>query len=137
MTNTPSERVELAVALEQSRSSNAFVRLAAVEALGVWLPEVQALDRLSELLEDETVTVEVDAAEALVRGGGSRGLARVLEELGRRRDDPDADYMAYMLSDLDAAGEWPVLAEAGRLPPDEVTENVSVGLENLRALRGE
>ncbi|MFC8044299.1 hypothetical protein [Nocardia sp. NPDC057353] len=121
---------------ERSRSSDAFVRLAAIETLGACLPEPAAFDRLGELLEDETVTAEVDAAEALVRGAGLRGLIRVLEELGRRRDDPDTDYMAYMLSDLDAAGDWPVLEEASRIASADMTENVAIGLENLRVLRG-
>ncbi|WP_368857817.1 hypothetical protein [Nocardia otitidiscaviarum] len=49
----------------------------------------QAMARLVEMLDDPNVTVEVDAAEALARHGGTNGLLAVLENLGRRGDDGD------------------------------------------------
>ncbi len=86
------------------------------------------------MLDDDIVTMEVDAAETLVLRGGNSGLAAVLDVLGRRRDDPDADYMGYRLYELDASGERPIidLAESMR---EHLSENALTGLEDLLVLR--
>lgn len=91
--------------------------------------------RLEEIMtDDKIVTMRVDAAEQLVRHGGQIGLLAVLDELGRRKDDPDIDYTAYMLSELDNFGEFPVLAEASTIETTRFSEEARVGLDNLRKL---
>ncbi|MET7770009.1 hypothetical protein [Nocardia sp. NPDC005366] len=132
--NPPSERSRLEDILVRSRSSDGLTRVNAIPELGDFMHDVKARDRLTELLDDEIVTMEVDAAEVLARKGGATGILAVLEVLGRRRDDPDADYMAYRLNELDAGGEVPVVEiveSSGR----ELSDNAAVALRNLKALR--
>ncbi|WP_433683297.1 hypothetical protein [Nocardia sp. CA-119907] len=121
--------------LARSRSSDGLTRVNAIPELGDFVDDVRARDRLTELLDDEVVTMEVDAAEVLARKGGAAGIVAVLEVLGRRCDDPDADYIAYRLNELDAGGEVPVVEiveSSGR----EMSDNAAVALRNLKALRG-
>ncbi|WP_433732619.1 hypothetical protein ACQP0C_09855 [Nocardia sp. CA-129566] len=80
------------------------------------------------------VTMEVDAAEVLARKGGAAGIVAVLEVLGRRRDDPDADYIAYRLNELDAGGEVPVV-EIVESSGWEMSDDAAVALRDLKALR--
>ncbi|TLG04685.1 hypothetical protein FEK35_19845 [Nocardia cyriacigeorgica] len=109
-------------------------RIQSIAILGRLIPNEQAVQRLKELLNDEIVTVEVDAAETLARHGGTEGILAVLHELGRRKDDPDADYMGYRLYELDAGGEVAVI-ELAESASETHSDYVAVGLENLRRLR--
>ncbi|WP_454200057.1 hypothetical protein [Nocardia sp. Marseille-Q1738] len=130
---TNSARLEEVLA--RSRSSDGMTRVNAIPELGEFIDDVRARNRLKEMLDDEVVTMEVDAAEVLTRKGGVDGILAVLEELGRRRDDPDADYMAYKLYELDASGELPVI-DIVESSVNQLSPNASVGLRNLKALRG-
>ncbi|MBH0777019.1 hypothetical protein [Nocardia bovistercoris] len=132
--NLPVDNSRLEAVLARSRSGDGLTRVNAIPELGDFMDDVRARDRLTELLDDEIVTMEVDAAEVLARKGGATGILAVLEVLGRRRDDPDADYMAYRLNELDAGGEVPVVEiveSSGR----ELSDNAAMALRNLKALR--
>ncbi|MBF6181955.1 hypothetical protein [Nocardia otitidiscaviarum] len=65
------------------------------------------------------VTAEFDAAEALARRGGTDGLLAVLENLGRRGDNGDSDYIAYRLTELNATQVVDLfeIADSIGLPP--------------------
>ncbi|WP_194852954.1 polymorphic toxin type 24 domain-containing protein [Nocardia sp. SYP-A9097] len=126
----------LQVALDSSRSPDAMIRLAEIPKLGAYIEYPEARMRLQELMDDDIVTVEVDAAEVLIRVGGQSGLLAVLEVLGRREDDPDVDYIAYMLQNLDSGGELPVLAIASSIENEKFSDMARVGLANLRQLIG-
>ncbi|MGW4368132.1 hypothetical protein ACWEKT_21070 [Nocardia takedensis] len=132
--NVPAENGRLEDILARSRSGDGLTRVNAVPELGDFTEDVRARRRLTELLDDEIITMEVDAAEMLARKGGATGILAVLDVLGRRRDDPDADYMAYRLNELDAGGEVPVVEiveSSGRA----MSDNAAVALRNLKALR--
>ncbi|MFC6011324.1 hypothetical protein [Nocardia lasii] len=121
-------------ALTRSRSEDGSTRVNAIPDLGLMISEPEARARLVEMLDDDIVTMEVDAAEALVRHGGDAGLAAVLDVLGRRRDDPDADYIAYRLCELDASGEQPIMDIAESIR-GHLSENAVAGLDDLIVLR--
>ncbi|MFI2282130.1 HEAT repeat domain-containing protein [Nocardia beijingensis] len=126
---------ELLSILARSRSGNPAVRIEAIPDLGRYIRFNSARQRLQEMmLEDEIVTMRVDAAEQLVRTGGEDGLLAVLAELGRRRNDPDIDYTAYMLSELDNFGEFPVLRNAFAIDQSRLSPDAAIGLSNLREL---
>ncbi|MEV6323050.1 hypothetical protein AB0M45_17900 [Nocardia sp. NPDC051787] len=103
--------------------------------MSAWISDAQARRRLVEMLDDDIVTMQIEAAEALVRHGGELGLLSVLEELGRR-DDADVDYIANRLSDLDNFGEFPVLAAASSIAESEISPNARRGLTELHELMG-
>ncbi|WP_330181773.1 HEAT repeat domain-containing protein [Nocardia sp. NBC_01503] len=126
----------LEAALDASRSSDAMIRVAAIIELGDYIEHPEARKRLEELMDDDIVTIEVDAAEVLVKVGGPSGLLSVLDVLGRREDDPDVDYIAYMLQNLDSGGELPVLAIASSIDDDRLSAAARTGLANLRRLMG-
>ncbi|PSR66824.1 hypothetical protein C8258_18250 [Nocardia sp. MDA0666] len=113
-----------------------FVRLDALPRLAERLDNQDVRRRVEEMLGDDVVTVEVDAADILVRQGGEAGLLAVLTEMGRRTDDPDVDYIANRLYEMDAGGELPVLTMAAAIDSEKMTSNARIGLENLRQLRG-
>lgn len=131
----PDESLTLEDALSNSRSSDGLTRDAAIFELANFIREERAVRRLHEMLDDDIVTMQVDAADVLARLGGMKGLVLVLEEIGRRRDDPDADYIANRLYELDASGEVEILEMvepvSGDLSPDG-----SVGFRQLKRLRG-
>lgn len=122
---------------DDSRSSSWDVRRDAARALGRLLPATDALARLVELLDDEDVGVEQEAAESLVRFGGDAGLLAVLEALGRRVDDPDADYIAYRVRELQIFEQVPVLDRARDLGREHRAVSVSEGIRQLEALLAE
>ncbi|MGY1896699.1 hypothetical protein ACW9HR_05115 [Nocardia gipuzkoensis] len=126
---------ELSSILARSRSSDNATRIEAIPDLGRRIQSSSARERLREIMiDDEIVTMRVDAAEQLVRAGGEDGLLAVLTELGRRRSDPDIDYTAYMLSELDNFGEFPVLRTALSIDHSRLSPDAKVGLSNLREL---
>ncbi|MBF6192885.1 hypothetical protein [Nocardia implantans] len=126
---------ELSSILARSRSGDPAVRIEAIPDLGRYIHFSSARQRLQQImLEDEIVTMRVDAAEQLVRAGGEDGLLEVLAELGRRRNDPDIDYTAYMLSELDNFEEFPVLRNALAIDKSRLSRDAAVGLNNLREL---
>ncbi|MFB8004371.1 hypothetical protein [Nocardia sp. NPDC056000] len=129
-------RAGLQAALDMSRSPDGMQRITAIAELGGYIENSDARARLEELMDDDIVTVEVDAAEVLVRVGGQPGLLAVLDVLGRRTDDPDVDYIAYMLQNLDFGGELPVLSDALKIPESRYSDAAKIGLENLRRLMG-
>ncbi|WP_227998308.1 hypothetical protein [Nocardia australiensis] len=71
----------------------------------------------------------------LVRKGEEAGLCAVLEVLGHRSEDPDSDYIAYRLRELQIFDQVPILQNA-RLLRDLSSENVRDGLGQLEELFG-
>ncbi|WP_159922804.1 MULTISPECIES: HEAT repeat domain-containing protein [Nocardia] len=133
--NTKDGQVGLRAALEHSRSDEGLVRLRSIAELSTLISETEARRRLVEMLDDDVVTMQIEAAEALVRYGGQVGLLSVLEELGRR-DDGDVDYIAYRLSDLDNLGEFPVLETASSIAESDISPNARRGLQDLHDVMG-
>ncbi|MFC8530322.1 HEAT repeat domain-containing protein [Nocardia sp. NPDC057227] len=120
---------------EDSNSPDWAVRRDAARALGALLPAVDALATLTALLGDDDIAVQQEAAESLARFGGRAGLVAVLEELGRRAEDGDADYMAYRLRELQIFEEQPILETARGMPAALTADGLS-GLEQLEQLFG-
>jgi hypothetical protein len=133
--NTADGQVGLRAALEHSRSDEGLVGLRAISELSALIFDAQARRRLVEMLDDDVVTMQIEAAEALVRYGGQEGLLSVLEELGRR-DDGDVDYIAYRLSDLDNMGEVPVLETASFIAETDISPDARRGLKDLHDVIG-
>jgi hypothetical protein len=133
--DTGEAETALSSILARSRSSVNSIRIEAIPDLGRNIQFSSARERLKEMMiDDEIVTMRVDAAEQLVRTGGEEGLLAVLTELGRRRNDPDIDYTAYMLSELDNFGDFPVLRNALSIDQSRLSPDAKVGLSNLRQL---
>lgn len=122
--------------LGNSMSDDNMTRINSIPELGRFMDDERAQRRIREMLNDEVVTMQVDAAEVLVRCGGTAGLLSVLEELGRRHNEPDVDYIAYRLYELDASGEFPVIDNATAIQR-ELSPNGSVGFQDLKRLRGQ
>ncbi|MGW4737371.1 HEAT repeat domain-containing protein [Nocardia xishanensis] len=121
---------------EDVRSAQWDVRRDAARTLGGVLPDTAALSDLTALLDDEDTAVQQEAAESLVRYGDRVGLIVVLTELGRRSEDPDSDYIAYRLRELQIFERLPIL-EAARTIAGELTPEAHAGLEQLEALFGD
>ncbi|WP_157128798.1 hypothetical protein [Nocardia amamiensis] len=127
--------IDLSTILALSKSDNNATRIDAIPDLGRNIKSSIARERLEEMMaNDNIVTVRVDSAEQLVRYGGEDGLLAVLTELGRRCDDPDIDYTAYMLSELDNFDEFPVLSNALSIDRSKLSADAETGLRNLREL---
>lgn len=88
-------------------------------------------------LDDPNVTVEVDAAEALARHGGTNGLLAVLENLGRRGDDGDSDFVAYKLNELNATQVVKVFEIADSIGVDRLSTNQKLGVDDVREVGGD
>ncbi|UGT39717.1 hypothetical protein LTV02_27140 [Nocardia yamanashiensis] len=135
MTNPDDPGTALASILARSESADDGIRVAAVPELGHHIDQPMARARLQELMtRDKIVTVRVDAAEQLVRYGGEQGLLAVLTELGRRHGDPDIDYTAYMLNELEDFGAYPVLEKASSIDESQLNPDARTGVEDLRHL---
>ncbi|MFI5719825.1 hypothetical protein [Nocardia sp. NPDC051750] len=122
-------------ALTKSRSTDGTTRDRAIYKLAEFLHDCRAVERLHDMLDDEVVTIQVDAADILVRRGGREGIFLVLDEIGRRRDDPDADYIANRLYELDASGDIAILDIIEPLQ-DQLSDNSAIGLQQIKRLRG-
>ncbi|GGL27953.1 hypothetical protein [Nocardia jinanensis] len=109
MTDPENDSTALETALSNSRSPDGLTRDAAIFELANFIHEDSAVRRLHEMLDEDIVTMQVDASDVLARLGGVKGLFLVLDEIGRRRDDPDADYIANWLYELDAGGDVEIL----------------------------
>lgn len=125
----------LEFALSNSRSLEGLTRHAAIRELANFIQEDSATGRLHEMLDDEIVTIQVDAADVLARLGGVKGLLIVLDEIGRRCDDPDADYIANRLYELGASGDVEIL-EIIEPVVGQLSGNGAVGFRQLKRLRG-
>jgi hypothetical protein len=121
-------------ALLESKSRDGLIRAAAIQKLSRFIQDRIAVARLYEMLNDDVVTMQVDAADVLVRLGGVRGIILVLNEIGRR-GDPDADYIANRLYELDAAGDVEILAMIGPIS-DSLSNEGLAGFRQLKTLRG-
>ncbi|WP_068030712.1 HEAT repeat domain-containing protein [Nocardia mexicana] len=121
---------------QASRSPSWEKRRAAAWSLGELLPDPAALECLFGLLDDEDTAVEQDVAEVLVRRGGRAGLSAVLSNLGQRVDDPDADYIAYRLRELQLFEEVPVLQTARQVGDQNASSEIRDGLRQLEELFG-
>lgn len=130
-------RGALRVLLDSSYSPNWHKRVDAAEKLGELVDEPVARARLTELLHDAgDVAVQTAAADALTKRGGAAGLLAVLEEIGRRSDDADVDYIAYLLYGMEAAGEYPVLDIASKIDSKSMTDDARIGLASIKRLLG-
>ncbi|MGW4088813.1 hypothetical protein [Nocardia sp. NPDC004750] len=133
--DTHAADAELSSILARSRSGDNAVRNAAIPDLGRNIHSSSVRRRLQEIMVDDAiVTMRVDAAEQLVRFGGENELLAVLTELGRRRNDPDIDYTAYMLSELAIFGEFPLLRNALAIDQSRLSPDARIGLSSLREL---
>ncbi|MFI6314930.1 hypothetical protein ACIBEK_32890 [Nocardia fusca] len=135
MIDSESNPSALEFALSNSRSPDGLTRDAAIYELANFVQEDSAVRRLHEMLDDEIVTMQVDAADVLARLGGVKCLFIVLDEIGRRRDDPDADYIANRLYELDASGNVEIL-EIIEPVVGQLSGNGAVGFRQLKMLRG-
>lgn len=135
MTGPEKNPVSLETALLNSRSPDGLTRDAAIYELANYIQDDRAVRRLQEMLDDEIVTMQVDSADVLARLGGLKGLFLVLDEIGRRRDDPDADYIANRLYELDASGDVEIL-EMIEPVAGELSDDGLVGFQQLKRLRG-
>lgn len=131
-----SEGTDLESLLVQRHSDDLRTREGAAIVLGAYLPNLVALQGLSELLGDNDTAIEVEAAESLVRFGGIEGLMAVLGELGRRIDDPDADDIASHLQSLQGAHKLPILQNARLILANDPPPDVRVGIAEIEQLFG-
>lgn len=118
-------------ALTRSLDRSTATKLASITDLAALLDHPSARARLEQMLDDFVIPVQADAAEALVKYGGRSGLHAVLAVLGRREDDPDADYIAYALRDLAAAEEISMVEIASA---DDLSPMATAGLKALGEL---
>lgn len=121
-------------AVEDSGSPDWEVRRDAARALGLLLPANEPLFRLVALLDDGNIAVEQEAAEALARHGGQDGLRSIFEVLGRRRDDPDADYIAYRLRELQVFERVPIMKRAREIANNPAGDLTLDGIRQLGEL---
>jgi len=126
--------VEAVVA--RSRDSDTGIRVAAVQELARLIDQPAALDRLTDMLRDQNVTVMVDAADVLARKGGGAGIRAILEEIGRSEDDADVDYIMYKLEELEALGEVPILDLARSLDASRESDDFRAGLSEVESYMG-
>lgn len=134
MNLSENRRFDLDEVLDRSRSADALVRDDAIYRLADFISDGRAITRLYEILDDESVTMRMDAAEVLAKHGGVAGLLLVMEKLGERGSDPDADYIAYKLYELDASGELEVVDTIESFKED-LSEIGSTAFENFKVLR--
>ncbi|MBF6205758.1 HEAT repeat domain-containing protein [Nocardia sputi] len=130
----PQAAVEVIVA--RSRDLDTGTRVASVQELAKWIDQPAALNRLTEMLHDQNVTVMVDAAEVLARRGGAAGIRGILEEIGRSGDDADVDYVMYKLEELEALGEAPILDVARSFDASRESANFRAGLSEVERYMG-
>ncbi|MEU6188380.1 HEAT repeat domain-containing protein [Nocardia sp. NPDC047038] len=128
--------MELARVLADSHSADWKVREGAATELGKMLPSEQVIQRLSELLGDDDMAVELEATEVLARFGGRAGLVAILGELGRRVDDPDSDYIAYRLQELQTNDGLPILQNSRKVMDQSPSHEVSEGINQIEQLFG-
>lgn len=128
----------LRTALTRSNDSNAGVRLDAIVELIDYIDDGRAFQRLVDMLDDDIINVEEDAAEALARHGGTAGILAVLENLGRRGDDGgDSDYVANRMDFLDNSRTVRIFELFSTLDENKLSENQILGIQDMLALRGE
>ncbi|MGV9636460.1 hypothetical protein ACWDO0_19980 [Nocardia rhamnosiphila] len=135
MTDPDKNSVSLETALSNSGSPDGLTRDAAIYELANFIQEDSAVRRLHEMLDDEVATMQVDSADILARLGGLKGIFLVLDEIGRRRYDPDADYIANRIYELDASGDVEILAVIEPVV-EELSDYGFVGFQQLKRLRG-
>lgn len=128
--------MELARVLADSRSADWKVREGAATELGKLLPSEQVIERLAELLGDDDMAVELEATEVLARFGGRAGLVAILRVLGRRIDDPDSDYIAYRLQELQTNDLIPILQNSREILIQSPSPEVSEGINQIEQLFG-
>ncbi|UAK33193.1 HEAT repeat domain-containing protein [Nocardia asteroides] len=119
-----------------SYSADWKVRACAATELGRMLPSEQVIERLAELLGDDDMAVELEATEVLARFGGRAGLVAILGELGKRLDDPDSDYIAYRLQELQINDRVPILQNAREISIRSPSHEVSEGIYQIEQLFG-
>jgi hypothetical protein len=87
-------------------------RLKAIAQLSAFGSEPTVRARLAEMLDSDVVEVDVAAAEVLLKSCGVAGLELVLDELVRRVDDPQIDYIWYKVHEVKATTRPNLLWEA-------------------------
>lgn len=125
---------EVAAMLYQSHDDWPGTRLAAIESMRSHADtSIAVFERLQSLLDDGVVTVGVAAADALVKAAGAEGLEAVLDYLGSHVDDPDSDYVTYMLEELQGSGAVPVLSVARKIASNDPSDSVRRGVERIES----
>lgn len=128
---------DVAAMLDQSHDDWPGTRLSAIESLERHADANRAaFERLRTLLDDGVVTVGVAAAGALVKAAGAEGLEAVLDYLGSHVDDPDSDYVTYMLEELQGSGAVSVPSVARKIASNDPTDSVRRGLERIESYFG-
>lgn len=135
MTDSDEHSTSLDAALSRSMSADGLTRDKAIFELADFIDDERVVERLREMLDDDIVTMQVDAADVLARRAGVKGLMLVLDEIGRRRDDPDADYIANRLYELDAGGDIAILDSIESVQSD-LSDDARIGFRQLKVLRG-
>lgn len=129
--------VALETALERSGSAHWETRVDAAGQLGTLIEMRAARTKLAEMLGDAgDIAVQVEAAEVLVRHGGAAGLVAVLDELARRGDDPQSDYLAYRIAELERSGDARVLDLVSVIDRAELSAGAGIALRDLLVLIG-
>lgn len=121
---------------EKSSAPEWNVRHDATWLLGDLLPDAEALRTLTALLDDGDTAVAQEAAEVLVRWDGTEGLLAVLANLGARVDNPDADYIAYRLRELQLFDHIPIPQSARATADSYPSWPVHEGIQQLEEVFG-
>ncbi|WP_072804122.1 HEAT repeat domain-containing protein [Rhodococcoides yunnanense] len=122
--------------LTETRSADWATREQACTAVGDLLPNATIELRLVEMLRDDNLAVQSAAAEVLVTRGGGHGLEAVLRDLGERAEDPDSDYIAYLLQEFQGLRDMPILPQGRAIVAEGADKSVSDGLAGLEQLFG-
>ncbi|MGU3435077.1 hypothetical protein ACNHUS_18920 [Actinomycetes bacterium M1A6_2h] len=103
---------KLARAIELSYNAWPGARLSAMEYFSELGSDPVAQNRLGEMLDDDVIEVYVAAAEVLLTYSGKPGLELVFDELERRVEDPQIDYIWYKIGEVKAMHRPTLFAEA-------------------------
>ena len=132
----PQDGGEVDNLIRTSRSPDWSVREQACLDMSGHLSNPNVVRRITELLDDPDIAVQVTAAHVLARRGGNPGLTAVLDTLGRRIDDPDADHIAYKLQELQGLEELPFLERARSILTATRSDTVRLGVAEIEKLFG-
>lgn len=128
------ERSALAALLDGTHDSDPLMRGVAMEELGDFGSDPLVVGRLAELLDADTIETVVLAAEILLRRCGVCGLEVVMDELVRRKDDGQMDYIWEKMSEVQETQSIDVYRDAYsyavRLDSDEMLSIVGLSIES-------
>ena len=120
--------------IRTSRSPDWSVKEQAYLDMSGHLSNPNVVRRITALLDDPDIAVQVTAADVLARRGGTPGLSAVLDTLGQRIDDPDADHIAYKLQELQRLEEPTILEHARSILTETRSDAVRLGVAEIEKL---